>query len=309
MRRYFLHQTPSNHSLLERWNGVNNTRKALDVLAGLCLGILADGETNSREADFLRSWIKSFSHRLPGEIVGKLLPILDQLANEAEIEEEYLGSLSALLYQTVGINHRSSDQNPACGLLFDSFPTELESLEDLEIVVSGEFNLGPKRQLMAQITKLGGVARDAAPTKRTSFIVVGEKGSTQWTTSLYGSKIEKALELRSLGQELWILRETDFFTTIATFDVPPSLNGIVDFPIPSGAQPLTGKTFVLTGTLSVERDEMKRLLEAKGAKVSGSVSAKTHFVVAGEGGGSKRDKAEKLGVPVIDEAEARRMME
>jgi len=75
------------------------------------------------------------------------------------------------------------------------------------------------------------------------------------------------------------------------------------------ALPLTGKTFVLTGTLSIERDEMKRLLEAKGAKVSGSISAKTHYLVAGEGGGSKRDKAEKLGVPVIDEAEARRMME
>jgi DNA ligase (NAD+) len=73
--------------------------------------------------------------------------------------------------------------------------------------------------------------------------------------------------------------------------------------------PLAGKTFVLTGTLSIDRDEMKRLLEAKGAKVSGSVSAKTHYVVAGEGGGSKRDKAEKLGVPIIDEAEARRMME
>jgi len=62
-------------------------------------------------------------------------------------------------------------------------------------------------------------------------------------------------------------------------------------------------------TLTIDRDEMRRLLEAKGAKVSGSVSAKTHFVVAGEGGGSKRDKAEKLGVPVIDESEARRMME
>jgi len=73
--------------------------------------------------------------------------------------------------------------------------------------------------------------------------------------------------------------------------------------------PLAGKTFVLTGTLSIDRDEMKRLLEAKGAKVSGSISAKTHYLVAGEGGGSKRDKAEKLGVAVIDEAEARRMME
>jgi DNA ligase (NAD+) len=75
------------------------------------------------------------------------------------------------------------------------------------------------------------------------------------------------------------------------------------------ALPLAGKTFVLTGTLSIERDEMKRLLEAKGAKVSGSISAKTHYLVAGEGGGSKRDKAEKLGVAIIDETEARRMIE
>jgi DNA ligase (NAD+) len=68
---------------------------------------------------------------------------------------------------------------------------------------------------------------------------------------------------------------------------------------PSG--PLAGKTFVITGTLSIERDAMKELIESKGGKVSGSVSAKTHYVLAGEGGGSKRDKAEKLGVPVIDE--------
>ncbi len=68
------------------------------------------------------------------------------------------------------------------------------------------------------------------------------------------------------------------------------------------ALPLTGKTFVITGTLSMDRDAMKELIETKGGKVSGSVSAKTHFVVAGDGGGSKRDKAEKLGVPIIDEA-------
>jgi DNA ligase (NAD+) len=68
------------------------------------------------------------------------------------------------------------------------------------------------------------------------------------------------------------------------------------------ALPLAGKTFVITGTLSMDRDEMKALIENKGGKVSGSVSAKTHYVLAGEGGGSKRDKAEKLGVTIIDEA-------
>ncbi|GAA5119788.1 NAD-dependent DNA ligase LigA [Luteolibacter yonseiensis] len=65
--------------------------------------------------------------------------------------------------------------------------------------------------------------------------------------------------------------------------------------------PLAGKTFVITGTLSMDRDAMKEFIESKGGKVSGSVSAKTHYVLAGEGGGSKRDKAEKLGVPILDE--------
>jgi DNA ligase (NAD+) len=75
------------------------------------------------------------------------------------------------------------------------------------------------------------------------------------------------------------------------------------------ALPLAGKTFVITGTLSIDRDAMKELIESNGGKVSGSVSAKTHYVLAGEGGGSKRDKAEKLGVPILDEAGFRQLME
>jgi len=74
------------------------------------------------------------------------------------------------------------------------------------------------------------------------------------------------------------------------------------------ALPLAGKTFVITGTLSIDRDAMKELIENKGGKVSGSVSAKTSYVIAGEGGGSKRDKAEKLGVPLLDEAGLRHLL-
>ncbi|AJE99748.1 NAD-dependent DNA ligase LigA [Pandoraea apista] len=73
--------------------------------------------------------------------------------------------------------------------------------------------------------------------------------------------------------------------------------------------PLAGKTFVLTGTLpTLSRDEAKAMLEERGAKVAGSVSAKTDYVVAGAEAGSKLAKAEALGVPVLDEEAMRAML-
>ena len=67
---------------------------------------------------------------------------------------------------------------------------------------------------------------------------------------------------------------------------------------------VSGKTFVLTGTLpTLKREDAKALIEALGGKVSGSVSKKTNYVVAGAEAGSKLDDAKRLGVTVLDESQ------
>lgn len=73
--------------------------------------------------------------------------------------------------------------------------------------------------------------------------------------------------------------------------------------------PLAGLTFVLTGTLpTLSRDEAKAKIEVAGGKVTGSVSKKTNYVLAGEEAGSKLQKARELGIPVIDEAEMLKLL-
>ena len=74
-------------------------------------------------------------------------------------------------------------------------------------------------------------------------------------------------------------------------------------------QPLSGKTFVLTGKLTRPRNEIKAQLQEFGAKVAGSVSRKTDYLVAGEAAGSKLEKAEALGVEILDESALQKMLE
>jgi DNA ligase (NAD+) len=103
----------------------------------------------------------------------------------------------------------------------------------------------------------------------------------------------------------------DFFAERHNRDVIEKLrNAGIHWPATAKPQqqPLAGKTFVLTGTLSMPRNELKEQLQLLGAKVTASVSTKTDYVVVGENPGSKHDRALKLGVTVLGEAECLQLM-
>ncbi len=88
----------------------------------------------------------------------------------------------------------------------------------------------------------------------------------------------------------------------AELNINPTSSNFAPKPTEAPSLAFTGKTFVITGTLSQDRDHFKNLIEQNGGKVSGSVSKNTSYVLAGESAGSKLDKAKQLGVTILDEA-------
>ncbi|MDR7376834.1 DNA ligase (NAD+) [Rhodoferax ferrireducens] len=125
--------------------------------------------------------------------------------------------------------------------------------------------------------------------------------------SIMDASVEQLLEVADIGPIVALAIRT-FFDQPHNREVVEQLRacGITweeGEPAAVAPKPLAGQTFVLTGTFpTLSRDQAKDLLEAAGAKVAGSVSKKTHYVVAGEEAGSKLDKALALGVTVLDEA-------
>ena len=319
MKTYILRSYPPPEILYKSYGHGNDERKALDVLAGLCMGILADGETNSKEAQFLKIWIEHNSRLLPPQILVRFIPILNQLASEKVVTESELCKLTELMLSVVGIepnegllsqNTESWNFHKPCALIFDKLDMGTFSIKGVEVIVTGQFETFRRSKVMEMITENGGLARDNYPTIMTRVVVVGSKGSPQWTSANLGDKIKSALRLKQIGHDILIIRESDFLRYIKTQANCENRfhpDKVTEHCPKSEHQksernlPLSGKTFVITGTLSRDRDEMKALVEAHGGKVTGSVSFKTHYVLAGEGGGSKAEKAAQLNVPVISE--------
>jgi DNA ligase (NAD+) len=131
---------------------------------------------------------------------------------------------------------------------------------------------------------------------------------------IIAASVEELLEVNDVGP---VVAESihNFFAEEHNQHVIEQLRAKVSWPegppapkAPQGV--LAGKTVVLTGTLpALSREEAKEMLEAAGAKVAGSVSKKTDYVVAGAEAGSKLVKAEELGIPVLDEDGMRRLLE
>lgn len=204
----------------------------------------------------------------------------------------------------------------------------VESLLHLDLLknVADIYSLHEHREQLLTIEKMGeksvqnlfDAIEQSKKTTLAAFIyALGIRGVGETTARMLANTFQTLEALQSADIETlkktpdvgditaeWII---DFFQAPHNLEVVQRLleAGIHwDAPIAPTRQPLNGESWVITGTLSqMGRDEATQMLQALGARVSGSISSKTKCLVAGEKAGSKLEKAEKLGVHVMNEQE------
>jgi hypothetical protein len=224
MRRYTLKPTTLRIETLD-WGSCNYTeRKVFDILTGLALGILSDGELTQKEATFLASWIEANSRNLPHKFIKNLLPIIRLAGDGKELSEDDLSCITKILESiSFGDAPRSLvEQSPTigipCALIFDEIDFSQIKFHEVEFIFSGNFSNCSKKELMERTVGRGAIAKSANPTKQTDFVVVGSKGSGQWAYSGLGRKVEHALKLKEESCKLLIIREEVFIQALERND-------------------------------------------------------------------------------------------
>ncbi len=195
------------------------------------------------------------------------------------------------------------------------------------------FRLKDRREALIELPRMGEKSTDnllagieaskKRPLERLLF-GLGVRHVGAHVASLLAAEIQSLWDLKSMpAEQLEQIEEIgptvshsiiDFFTQERNVGVLKELEQLgLNFKSsrrakPTGATPLAGKSFVITGTLSRPRDEIKAAIQAAGGRVVGSVSAKTDYVVVGESPGSKLGQAQKLGIPALDEDHLNELM-
>ena len=240
------------------------------------LGIMHIGESTAKT---LAAWLGrlSFVRSLPA-------PVLHVLP---DIGAEVAGSIAAFFAQQG--NQHVVDALLAAGVRFtDEGDPSPKLRERLNLAVLLD---------LANVPKLGPKSTQLLARHYPTLAALAQAGSAHWIVAgvpqAAATNLEATLADAARRAEL-VRAEQAMLALLAALPAAAA----------AAAAPLEGQTIVLTGTMqALSRDEAKSRLEALGAKVSGSVSKKTSFVVAGEAAGSKLDKANELGVAVWDEAQ------
>jgi NAD-dependent DNA ligase len=205
------------------WQGHKTaTQKSKSELLGLIKGIRADGRVVEEEAAFLKDWIADhhdIRSEWPGNVLFDRIEVMlaDRVLDSGEQRE-----LLARLCDFVELRARadsmtiSLDQTSAtpvtCASPFDDPLPHIEHLGRI-FVVTGEFACLKRKDVISEITARGGSVNNAV-SKNVHYVLIGSLGSELWSNAGYGTKIERAIELRNAGTPISLISEKHWFDAV-----------------------------------------------------------------------------------------------
>jgi hypothetical protein len=183
-------------------NELNNSSAAL---LGIIQGVLADGHLNDSEILFLRDWLsnnETIASAWPGNV---LCTRIEATLEDGQITKDEREHLVATLQQIVGGTLQELAESGHVSALALDDVTALD-FQDHRFCLTGDFVFGPRNTCERAIEMRGGAVASAV-SKKIRYLVVGGLGSSEWKHGSFGTKIERAIELKQNGFPLFIVHE------------------------------------------------------------------------------------------------------
>lgn len=183
--------------------------RTMDELIGLCRGVVADGEVNQKEAEFVLNWLEcntSIAEEFPANV---LYPRLIEMLVDGRLDEEESKELLDLLQQMTGEQGQCGSTPLSTCIAFDS-PLPRLTFEGQAFCFTGKFGCGQRTDVIERTEKLGGEILKSV-VKRGCVLVVGCMGSEAWLHSTHGRKILKAVDDRNAGAPIAIVPEEHWY--------------------------------------------------------------------------------------------------
>lgn len=186
----------------------------LQILQGICHGILADGIITDKEIYDLQKWLDENEHLNTYYPYDEIRSLVLSVLSDNKINEEEKVVLMAFFKQFVQIQDDEVSQKIQDTTIdvniFGLCTSEPEVIfEGKTFCITGVLQRGNRENLHRDIIKFGGIPTDSI-TKKTDYLIVGDNGNPAWAFSCYGRKVEKAINLRKEGHTIMLIHEFDF---------------------------------------------------------------------------------------------------
>lgn len=192
----------------------NTVTSDLQILQGICHGIMADGIINEQEIRDLNKWLNDNEHLNSYYPYDEIRSMILSILSDNKIEEEEIIVLKAYFKQFVDLKDEKTKQlieNETSDIQISGLCSSNPQVvfKDKTFCITGILKRGNREDLQKDIIKLGGIPTESI-NKKTDYLIIGDNGNPAWAFACYGRKVEKALSLRKEGHSIMLIHEFDF---------------------------------------------------------------------------------------------------